>query len=473
MPPTDPVLMLSDIHFDPFHDPGKFSKLQAAGVDSWAAILGAAPSATQGAEFSNLQSTCGARGVDTPAALLEDSLHAAHAQQGSPLFVTVSGDLMAHEFECRFHTLAPGAATADYAAFAEKTIAFVALRLRQTFPGTPVYFALGNNDSECKDYRGDTGSAFLHAAAESFAADAANPANRARILKQFPQAGDYSVTLPAPMGNARLIVLQDVYQSRHYASCSGNTGEAPAQAQIAWLRGQLTAARAAHEPVWMMGHIPPGVDAYATLKSLHGGCSAQEPIMFLDNPALAETLTSFSDTIRLALFAHTHMDEIRLLRFGPDLKGSGVKGSGASVAAKLVPSISPVDGNNPAFTLAEVDPHSALLKDYAVYAASNQTGVDTAWNLEYRYSMAYHMPDFSSASVERLTSAMEADKAGTSVASRNYEAFYFVGLGRDMTTARSALMRLVWPGYSCSLNHSDAAGYRSCRCGTASPAATP
>ena len=458
-PSTVPVLMLSDIHFDPFHDPAKFSQLQAAPVDSWTAILAGAPSPDQASQFESLQTTCGARGVDTPMALLQDSLAAAHAQQSSPLFITVSGDLLAHQFDCRFRALARKGTAADYTDFAEKTIAFLALRLRQSFPGTPVYFALGNNDSNCRDYREDTDSAFLRAAAESFAADAGNAANSASILQQFPQSGDYSVILPAPMKHARLIVLQDLFESRHYASCGGDKGDGPAREQIAWLRAQLTAARAAHEKVWVMGHIPPGVDAYATLTSLHEVCGAESPVLFLNSPALVDTLTSFPDVIRLALFAHTHMDEMRLL----------TSASGAAVAAKLVPSISPVDGNNPAFTLAEVDPGTAILKDYAVYAASNQTGIETVWNLEYRYSKAYGMPDFSSASVARLTSGMETDKAGTSPASRNYETFYFVGLSPDMMVAKSALMRLVWPSYACSLSHTDPAGYRACRCAGANP----
>ena len=361
---------------------------------------------------------------------------------------------MAHQFDCRFYALAPNGTAAGYSAFAQKTIAFIALRLHQTFPGTPVYFALGNNDSNCKDYREDVDSGFLHAAAESFAADALNAANSAAIMSQFPHAGDYSVTLPAPIKNTRLIVLQDLFESRHYAGCNGNTSDGPAREQIAWLRAQLTAARAAQQNVWVMAHIPPGVDAYATVTSLHEVCGSHPPTLFLNSSDLANVLTSFPDVIRLALFAHTHMDELRLLR----------SSSGAAVAAKLVPSISPVDGNDPAFTVAEVDPRTAILKDYAVYAASNQTGIGTVWNMEYRYSTTYGLPDFSSASVARLSSALVADKAGASAESRNYEKFYFVGLSGDMMAAKSELMRLVWPPYACSLTNTNVADYRACRC---------
>jgi sphingomyelin phosphodiesterase acid-like 3 len=451
--------MLSDLHFDPFHDPAKFDRLQAAPVTEWAAVFDSSPSATQASSFASLQQTCGAKGVDTPIALLEDSLHAAHTRQPSPLFITISGDLMAHKFDCRFHTLAPKASASDLSAFAAKTIAFVALELHQTFPSVPAYFALGNNDSGCQDYREDASSPFLHAVAQSFADDVVNPANRAAILQQFPQLGDYSVSLPAPMHNARLIVLQDIFESKRYAGCSGQTSDASAEAQIAWLRAQLVAAQAAHEDVWVMAHIPPGIDAYTTITGLRDICGGQAPALFLNNTALADVLTEFPDTVRLALFAHTHMDELRLLR----------SDSGALVAAKLVPSISPVDGNNPAFTLGQVNASTAVLRDYTIYAASNQTGVGTTWSDEYTYSSTYRLPDFSAASLARLTSGFLADKDGSSAASRDYQRFYFVGLRGDSIAAKVAAMHLIWPVYACSLTQTHTAGFRACVCPASAP----
>src|ERR1700728_1132895 len=130
---TIPAFLLSDIHLDPFHDPAKFERLRTTPAANWAAILYAPASPTQAADFAKLQSTCNAKGIDTPPALLQSSLHAAQQQQPHPLFVTISGDLMAHQFDCRFHTLAPTATDADYSAFAVKTVAFIALQLRDTF----------------------------------------------------------------------------------------------------------------------------------------------------------------------------------------------------------------------------------------------------------------------------------------------------------------------------------------------------
>jgi sphingomyelin phosphodiesterase acid-like 3 len=454
---TVPALLLSDIHLDPFHDPAKFPSLRAAPASAWAAILYAPASPTQPADSDHLQSTCGARGIDTPPALLQSSLRAEHQQQPHPLLVTVSGDLMAHQFDCRFHTLAPSATDADYSAFAAKTVAFIALQLRETFPGAPIYFALGNNDSGCKDYREDPNSSFLQSDATSFSNDAISPTNHAAILHDFSQLGDYTVTLPAPIRDTRLIVLQDIFESKRYTSCSGTATDDAATKQIAWLHAQLTAARAAHAHVWVMAHIPPGIDSYANFAKHRDVCAGKDPEMFLASTALASTLSEFPDVIRLALFGHTHMDEFRAFTT-----------PAGTIPGKLVPSITPVNGNNPAFTLAEIEPATATLKDYAVYAASNQTGVDIKWTEEYRFSTTYNLPDLSGPSIEKLTASFVTDKTGDSPASKAYQQFFFVGdpgeaLGIT-ASIKAAAMQIVWPTYACAIAHVDAASYRTCAC---------
>ncbi len=454
---TVPALLLSDIHLDPFHDPAKFPALRAAPASAWAAILYAPASPTQAADFAQLQDTCGAKGIDTPPVLLHSSLHAEHQQQPHPLFVTISGDLMAHQFDCRFHTLAPTATAADYSSFASKTVAFIALQLRETFPGTPIYFALGNNDSGCKDYREDTDSAFLHVDGVSFSQDALTPANRANILHDFSQLGDYVITLPAPIRNTRLIVLQDIFESKRYTTCSGASTDDASAKQIVWLRDQLTAARASHVHVWVMAHIPPGIDSYANFAKHRDVCGGKDPEMFLASDVLATTLADFPDVIRLALFGHTHMDEFRAFTT-----------PAGTIPAKLVPSITPVNGNNPAFTIAEIEPSTATLKDYAVYAASNQTGIDTKWREEYRFSTSYHLPDLSGASLQKLTASFVDDKNGSSDTSKAYQQFFYVGdpgaTQGIKSSMKSAAMQIVWPTYACAIAHSDAASYRACAC---------
>ena len=153
------------------------------------------------------------------------------------------------------------------------------------------------------------------------------------------------------------------------------------------------------------------------------------------------------------------MDEIKLLQ-GPD---------GKTVPVKMVPSISPINGNEPSFIVAQVAPQSATIKDYEVYSASNAQGAN--WGREYRYSDAYRLPDFSAKSVEQLTSELIADKNGEEETSRAYERYFLSGGG---TFAALGLQRL-WPAYSCSLRELDPAAFRRCMCpgAAAQPAIAP
>ncbi len=460
-PVTVPVVMLSDLHFDPYHDPAKFDRLRAAPASEWQRIL-AEPDAPDQAEiFAKLLKTCKTRGVDTPWTLLESSLMAAHAQSPHALFVTVAGDLLAHQFNCRFHALAPDATEREYSAFAAKTVAYVASELHRAFPGTPVYLALGNNDSGCGDYREAVDSDFLHGAAESFADDTASPEGRKELLRVFPASGNYSVALPRPIVRGRLIVLQDIFLSVGYAGCNGKPDPAPGAAELEWLRVELTAAHAHNEQVWVMAHIPPGVNLYSTVATNWDVCGGQAPIMFLRNEKLVEVLTDFAADIRLVIFGHTHNDEMHLLRgvAVPSTAGAKTVPSSPRVVAKLVPSVSPVNGNYPAFTLADVDPRTAVMKDYRVVVADNQTGIDAKWTAAYRYSTTYRSAAFTPEEVTSLIAKFRADKEGVTPLSRAYEQNFMVNGG-----LRALAMRAVWPQYVCTMLNDTEAGYRSCAC---------
>ena len=449
---TIPALLVSDIHLDPFHDPARVKQLVHAEPSQWAAILAAPSSPAEQQAFSALQQKCHARGVDTPYPLLRSSLQAMHKQQPGAKFITVSGDLIAHSFSCRYSALLPGAGAGDYEAFVVKTIDFVVQQLRATFPGVPVYVALGNNDSGCDDYRLDAGSDFLARTGKIVAA-ALPPSAQAEAEKQFAAGGYYSVAMAAPMQATRLIAINDLLMSPRYSTCAGKTDPAPAAAQIKWLRDELEQARKLGQTVWVMGHIPPGVDPYSTVLKFRDVCGTGSPDMFLSTDKLAESLIEYADVIRLGIFAHTHMDEIHLL------SSTGVHSSPEhSVAIKLVPSISPVNGNDPAFTVARVNPASGVLQDYAVVAASNKTGIAATWTLEYDYNQTYHEPDFQAAAVKDLTAKFNQDRRATTQVSEDYIRHYFAG------GELSPELKPFWPQYVCSLGNYTAKGFAACVC---------
>ena len=165
-------------------------------------------------------------------------------------------------------------------------------------------------------------------------------------------------------------------------------------------------------------------------------------------------LASFGDVIRLAIFAHTHMDELRLLL--PESKGDGAAEQ-PGVALKMIPSISPVDGNLPSFVVGQVDPATGTLKDYQVIAASNATGTDTKWAEEYDFDREYHQAAFNASAVSALIAGFHTDRAAQTPASESYLKNYF---DRDQSIA----LKIFWPQYVCALDNTTTETYRSCIC---------
>lgn len=452
---TIPALLVSDIHFDPFHDPSKAQQLVDSPVSQWRSILSAPPSRDEQQAFAALQQKCHGRGVDTPYLLLQSSLQAMRSRQPAK-FITVSGDLIAHSFYCRYTTLASGAKPADYQAFVLKTLSFVVGELRDSFPGVAIYAALGNNDTSCDDYKLDAGSDFLDQAGKILATGLPS-SQQQEVMRMFAKGGYYNLTMAAPMRDTRLIVINDLFMSPKYRACAGASDSAAAAAEMAWLRDELTDARKAGRRVWVMGHIPPGVDPYSTAVKVRDICGKEDPEMFLSSDQLADLLIEYADVVRLGLFGHSHMDEMRLLEPKDHSRPASFQNS---VAIKIVPSISPVDGNNPSFTIARINPSSAVLQDYEVIAASNQTGVATTWSTEYDYGRAYHEAQFSPAAVKKLIREFENDGAAKTEASEQYLRNYFVG-------DRSSQLKVLWRPYVCALANHTGKAFAACVCSAA------
>ncbi len=440
---TIPAVMVSDIHFEPFFDPGKVEKLAAAQVSGWKEILEVPASPDREERFAALEKKCPTRGEDASYPLLASSMRAIRKDGAGARFATVSGDLISHSFECKFGATMPHASPGDYRAFVEKTIGFVIAQLKAAVPGVPVYVALGNNDTDCGDYKLDAHSAFLadvgEEVAKSFPA-----AERKEIAESYAAGGYFSARLPVE--HARMLVIDDQFLGAKYATCAGKQDTAPGEAQIAWLREQLAEARRTRERVWVMGHIPPGVDLLSTASHPREVCGAKGPRMFLGSEALVEVLEDYSDVVALAVFGHTHMDEVKILR------GQGAK----MVPVKVVSSISPINKNAPSFTLAQVDRKTAELRDYRVIAGSDSTG--TEWREEYDWGKAFHAKEFSARAVSEEIAGFQADSEGEKDASREFMKNFFVG-------TPDPRLALVWPQYVCSMGNDSAQGFKDCVCG--------
>ena len=453
---TVPVALLSDLHFDPFHDPAKTAQLLTAPVEQWDVILKSADSPDQAKEFAAVQEACKAKLLmDSPYALLSGALHEAKAAAGKPAFVEVSGDLLVHDFDCRYRTVLKLAkATGDdqsvSAAFAAKTTVFVMKEVEAVYAGAPVYFALGNNDSRCDHNRLDVHDAYLKATGQAVVdgLSGISASERRQALETYDSSGYYAVTMAAPMVRTKLLVIDDIYMMSSFADCEADSGnKAGADEQIAWLMRELDGARQRGERVWVLGHVPPTVNPASSLTKGRGLCMSGGPEEYLATNDLSNVLEKNADIVKLAVFGHTHFDELHLLA-----------SKGAGVPVKVVASVSPVDGNIPSVTVGKVAPAAAELADYTVYVASNETGVGATWTKEYSFGETYNEASITAATLTDLIGRLHADHDGTSAESQAYQKYYYNGAPITMPGP-------LWAGYVCSLDHPTADGFAACVCG--------
>jgi sphingomyelin phosphodiesterase acid-like 3 len=407
---TGQFVHISDIHFNPFYDCSLFEQLNAQPVENWAGIL----EKSQPPGFNPM-------GQDSNYALIKSSLDEARRRTPAPDFLLVSGDFLAHGWQTNYDQLAKQSHLADpqaYRAFTSKTIQFLATEFQRRYPTTPILPTLGNNDSDCGDYAITPQGPFLTMFAAAWGPLLGPDADRGAFQAAFSQGGYCSLKLPRTKDH-RLIVLNSVFFSAKYANTCGTSNQAPALDELHWLTTALEQARAAGETVWLLMHIPPGIDSFSTAQSVQ----KNGPVVTLWHPEwtsrFLQLVEQYPGTIQAAFGGHMHMDDFRVIR----LDGKPV------LFSKLAPAISPVYGNNPGYQIVQYDRQTGAIQNYQLAYLTNLSsdGKPTApaagsWAIEYDFRETY---GFSALNPHTITQLADGLKTNATF-QQNYMKFYSV-----------------------------------------------
>jgi hypothetical protein len=437
-------IALSDLHLDVFADPILVDGLADADPVQWAQILGRAT-----------HDRYGHYRRDATWPLVESALDQMRAVEPDPPFVILTGDLFAHEFRKKFEASAARRSEDDYRAFVRKTLKFLSFEIMRRFPGKPVFLSLGNEDSDCGDYRLAPDGGFLHdslAAAAELAGIGDDPVFRSGWL-----AGHGYDIANRAIPKLRIVSVNSVFLSVRYRdTCGGLAPASLGDAVLTWLTERLGAARQAGEKVWLLFHIPPGADPYATVRN--GGCPAGLTPMWAEGYAsqFVDLLRDHADIVTATFAGHTHMDEFRVIGRDGRIHGFTLN----------TPGISPIFGQNPGFHVYSygasgelVDRETWYTDDFATVARDAKP----TWRREYRFSERWSMPGLNTATLSEL-----ADRIGNDERARAaWFSIYPVG--------RTAMWRVpggvaslpaeTFRAYDCAMRHTDAAAYRRCLCG--------
>jgi hypothetical protein len=358
-------LWLSDIHFDPFADPALVDRLAVSESSAWPAIL-------ENSRDKRLPSF----GEDTNWQLFSSALQAIRHTAPAPAFAIVTGDLLAHSFRGTFDDVATNHSDVAYRSFVRKTYEFVGAQLRALVPNGPIFLSLGNNDDYCGDYAIAPNGPFLSDTSAVIARWSGLEADPA-LSRDWQTLGSYGAPHPSKHKQRILVLNTNFFSPKYRNTCGDATGE-PGDQLLAWLEKQLKNARQKRERVWLVEHIPPGVDGFATSRQTNNAA----PVMLWKPSYQARfnaLLELYRRTVDVTLAGHTHVDDVRLA------------GSDRNQVVLIEPALSPIYNQNPAFRMVDVDARGRI-RDYTTYFLDlANTAKSPFWMQEYQWDEAWHV----------------------------------------------------------------------------------
>jgi sphingomyelin phosphodiesterase acid-like 3 len=298
-------------------------------------------------------------------------------------------------------------------------------QVRASVGNIPVMFAVGNSDS----YLGALPEpGFLSKTADIYYTKFLNGVtDRQAFLDTFTKGGYYSVEPPG----TELMVI-----GLNTALCALPETSQVIADELAWLDSRLASAKATGKKVWLLMHVPPGADINSTANKAgangHIDSTANAAMMWQPESAyqasFLQILSNHPGVVTLALAAHTHMDEFRILS--------------PSDVLEITPSITPYFGNYPAFKVFSFSAETLRPTDYSSlnYDLATLPGLFTAY---YTFSEAYSMQGFLNDSRLRLYPALVTDSSKQTF----YKEHYFSGnlLPPPASTKHSQISTTTWP----------------------------
>jgi hypothetical protein len=418
-------LSLSDIHFDPYYDTTLIPKLIASDASQWRAIF----------ESSSITAPS-SYGHDSNYPLFRSALADAKARIPSPAFVLISGDFLAHDFPELFQKYSSDDTPATYEKFVNTTMQFVVSELTAAFPNTRIFPALGNNDSDCGDYEITPSGAFLSHWKSVWAGAVGTPSS---FAKDVVAGGYYWADLPT-LADTRLIVLNTVFFAVKYDdACGTGTGPEPGATQLKWLGQALRRAERDHKKVWLLYHIPSGIDVYASTDSPSACPSAVSMWQTSYTTAFLKLLAAAKGRVTASFAGHTHMDDFRVAQ--------------PLGFVHITPAISPLFSNNPGYHIFRFQPDGRL-DDYTAYSLPVGTP-SPAWQMEYSFDSAYGQQAYGADALSAVVPAIGSDAATRAL----YIRFY-----TSSNAASDTITEQNWRGYWCGTQSQTGPAFSGCYC---------
>ncbi|KAA5532511.1 hypothetical protein F0919_17155 [Taibaiella lutea] len=252
-------------------------------------------------------------------------------------FIIMPGDLMPH-------------GNAHDTASMKKTLEYVIEHVQNLDKDAIILPALGNNDCMAHNTPDDmTYEVFYGSALKRIDKDSS-------IYKTFKKGGYYQYT----KDDLSVIVLNTLL----FASFVHGQDSAAKQ-ELCWLGAALQNALQTNRKVWIVYHVPPGIDRYNNSQSWHQ--AIQE--MYID------TIKKYAPIIKFQLAGHTHMNDYRLITHNKTIISY----------IDIAPGLNTRNGNNPAYQIVDYNVPDKTINEVKTYFT----------NASYRVWDSFSFKDFN------------------------------------------------------------------------------
>ncbi len=372
---VDSMIVLSDIHFNPLYDSSLTDELLHSDYKQWDSIF----KKSSITKFSYYRE-------DANYSLFIAMLDKIKEVYPSPEYMIISGDFLCHDSFL-------GKYNSD-SSLKNNMIRFIAKKLKDVFPATVILPAIGNNDSYVHNSI-NPNDPFLLMFANAWVPllHFTNEADSVGFINQFSKGGYYSYGFKNSRN--KIVLLNTVFFSSEYKGPDNAGSE-----EKNWLGEALNK----HENVWTASHLPPGTDMY----KLANKSSAAEMCNSNFEGFFCELLKKNASHIQANFAGHTHMNDFRLVA---DSTGKAIS------FFHIIPAVSSVYHNNPAFQIINYSKESMELLDYTTHYLDAGNG--NQWE-SYNFKSDFQLDKINAATLQGLVKNMQSDSAHLNNFINNY-----------------------------------------------------
>ncbi|XP_066126037.1 acid sphingomyelinase-like phosphodiesterase 3b [Saccopteryx bilineata] len=322
---------------------------------------------------------------DSPWALINSSIYVMKKIEPEPDFILWTGDDTPH---------VPDKSLGETAVL--EIVERLTKLIREVFPDTKVYAALGNHDFHPKNQLPAQNNSIYSRVAELWRPWLSNDS-----IALFKKGAFYSEKLPGPGRTGRIVVLNT---NLYYVNNEQTAGVSDPGQQFQWLEDILSDAVRTGEAVYIIGHVPPGF-----FEKTRNTAWFRKDF----NEKYLKVVQRHYGVIAGQFFGHHHTDSFRMFY---DDAGTPIN------VMFLTPGVTPwkttlpgvVNGaNNPGIRLFQYDQATLRVQDMVTYFVDlNQANAmgQALWEFEYQLTKAYQVPDASARSMHVALNRIARDQ---------------------------------------------------------------